>query len=223
MSISEIAQQLKMNRNSVAKYLEILLMSREVEGKTYGTSKVYTLSQRVPVSAMLGFSSDMIIMLDSEKRILQANDLFLQFAKVKREVLIGQSIEDTGLSFLQGLPIDAALTESAEKKTEPIERTVQHNGNDVSFGIKLVSTIFDDWTHGSTIDTRYNDLHCGSCGTTCNYGDRCNNRYCVFKCQLLQTYCSSQGCFNLLTDSANCGICGHTCNSFCIVRGCLFG
>lgn len=89
MSISEIAHHLKLNRNSVAKYLEILLMSREVEAKKYGTSKVYTLSSRVPVSAMMGFSSDMIIMLDSEKRILQANDLFLQFAKVKREVLIG--------------------------------------------------------------------------------------------------------------------------------------
>ncbi|WAC03996.1 MAG: hypothetical protein OS112_05830 [Methanoregula sp.] len=30
MSISEIARQLKMNRNSVAKYLEILLISGQV-------------------------------------------------------------------------------------------------------------------------------------------------------------------------------------------------
>ena len=46
MSISEIALQLHMNRNSVAKYLEILLMNGEVEAKKLGTSKVYTVSQR---------------------------------------------------------------------------------------------------------------------------------------------------------------------------------
>jgi len=151
MSISEIAQQLKMNRNSVAKYLEILLISGQVEAKKYGTSKVYTLSSRVPVSAMMDFSSDLIIMLDSDKRILQANNLFLEFAGVTREVLIGQSIEETGLPFLQGLPIDSALTESAEKKIEIVERKVQHNGKEVSFGIRLVSTIFDDGTLGATI------------------------------------------------------------------------
>ncbi len=151
MSISEIAHNLKLNRNSVAKYLEILQISGQVEAKKYGTSKVYTLSSRVPVSAMLGFSTDMIIMLDSDRRVLQVNNLFLEFAGVAREVLIGKSVEETDLPFLQGLPIDSALTESAEKKTEIVERKVQHNGKEVSFGIKLVPTIFDDGTHGATV------------------------------------------------------------------------
>lgn len=116
MSISEIAHQLRMNRNSVAKYLQILLMSGEVEAKTYGTLKVYSLSQRVPVSAMMGFSSDMIAMMDRDQRILQVNDRFLQVACVPRDALIGQRIVDTGIPFLTDLPIDALLKGSAEKR-----------------------------------------------------------------------------------------------------------
>ena len=90
MNISEIAQNLKLNRNSVAKYLEILMISGQVEAKPQGTSKVYTLSQRVPVSAMMDFSSDMIVMIDQDGRIIQANDLFLKFAGLSREQLIGE-------------------------------------------------------------------------------------------------------------------------------------
>ena len=59
MSISDISHSLKMNRNSVAKYLDLLLVSGQVEMRSYGTAKIYFLSQRVPLSAMLSFSSDL--------------------------------------------------------------------------------------------------------------------------------------------------------------------
>jgi len=88
MSIPEIARQLKMNRNSVAKYLGILLISGQAGAKEYGISKVYTLSQRVPVSAMMGFSSDMIVMADKSGWIIHADDRLIRFAYIQRETLI---------------------------------------------------------------------------------------------------------------------------------------
>ena len=70
LTITDIANKLKLNRNSTAKYLEMLLISGEVALNSYGPAKVYTISHKMPVSAMLKFSADIIIMIDQEMRIL---------------------------------------------------------------------------------------------------------------------------------------------------------
>ena len=79
LTISDISQVLKINRNSVAKYLEILLITGQVEMRAYGNAKVYYLSQRVPFSAMLRFASELILVVDSELKITDINDHFLSF------------------------------------------------------------------------------------------------------------------------------------------------
>ncbi|MGD1003794.1 MAG: PAS domain S-box protein [Methanoregulaceae archaeon] len=151
MSISEITRQLKMNRNSVAKYLEILLISGQVEIKIYGTSKVYTLSQRMPLSAMMDFSSDIIVMVDSNQRIIQVNEQLLQFTGMPREELIGQTADQTGLKFLIGLPLDAVFKAEKDYKTESLERKLLQNEHEIYLSYKLIPTIFDDGNEGITI------------------------------------------------------------------------
>ena len=58
LTITDLAEKIKLNRNSTAKYLEILLISGEVKLNTIGPAKVYTFSQKMPISAMLKFSAD---------------------------------------------------------------------------------------------------------------------------------------------------------------------
>ncbi|MCK7484584.1 MAG: PAS domain-containing protein [Bacillus subtilis] len=65
-----------------------------------GQSKVYTLAHHVPVSAMIRFSSDLIIMVDSDHHIIDVNDRFIQVAGVQRDALIGQRIEEIGSDLL---------------------------------------------------------------------------------------------------------------------------
>ena len=59
MTIIDISQKIGINRNSVAKYLDVLLISGQVEMHAVGTAKLYFLSKRVPISAMLSLSSDL--------------------------------------------------------------------------------------------------------------------------------------------------------------------
>jgi PAS domain S-box-containing protein len=151
MSISDLAQQLRMNRNSVAKYLEILQISGQVDVKITGTSKIYTISQQVPVSAMLGFSSDMIVMINRDGRIIQVNDLFLKFTGVSREDLIGKKFSDITIDFLKDLPLDEILKGSSEKKIDTTEKKVIFAGDETYLRIKTASTIFDDGKEGITI------------------------------------------------------------------------
>ena len=71
------AAKMEMNRNLVAKYLDILLISGQVEMQVIGAAKVYFLSHRVPISSLLEFSSDMVIILDSALTIMQVNEPLL--------------------------------------------------------------------------------------------------------------------------------------------------
>lgn len=149
MGISEIARQLQINRNSVAKYLEILRILGQVDIKKFGTSKVYSLSHMMPVSAMMNFSSDIIIVVDADLRIVQVNERLLGFTGVTREKLIGQQIDQAGLGFLSGLPFDTVLT-GKEPVTEPVERKIQHGGRELYLSFKLIPTTFDDGNEGIT-------------------------------------------------------------------------
>jgi PAS domain-containing protein len=76
LTISEISQRLKCNRNSVAKYLEILQISGTVEMQQMGAAKVFYLSQRVPISSLLGFTKEGILVISSDGRIIQVNERF---------------------------------------------------------------------------------------------------------------------------------------------------
>jgi PAS domain S-box-containing protein len=151
MSISEIALQLHLNRNSVAKYLEILLMNGEVEAKKLGTSKVYTVSQRVPVSGWISFSSDMIVIINPEGQVLQANDSFLSFSGTTTDSILGKKIKDLNIPLFYDVQIENFLKESPEKKPEYFEISIEKNGIKYYFKGKLVPIIFDDGQKGILI------------------------------------------------------------------------
>ena len=55
MTISDLSSHLKLNRNMVAKYLEILLISGQVEMEEIGPAKVYFLTQGCPSQLCLNF------------------------------------------------------------------------------------------------------------------------------------------------------------------------
>ena len=157
MSISDISHSLKMNRNSVAKYLDLLLISGQVEMRSYGTAKIYFLSQRVPLSAMLSFSSDLVIIVDSDFRIIQVNENFLQAFTMTRENLIGTPLPDVPLPFIRELPLEDAIKESPDKTEISLNIRYERPATpdsalmEIFYRVKLVPTVFEEGTHGITI------------------------------------------------------------------------
>jgi len=93
LSITDIVAAVDINRNTAGRYLENLLVSGQVEMRQLGMAKIYTLSQRVPVSAVLSISSELIIQLDKNLRIIFANEPFLSFLSVSSTDLFGKNIE----------------------------------------------------------------------------------------------------------------------------------
>jgi PAS domain S-box-containing protein len=150
LTITEISQKLKLSRISVSKYLDILLISGQVEMKMYGVAKAFFLSARVPISAMLSFSSDFILILDSNLQILQINDNFLNFLGVEKSILLGTNLADPTLSFLKGLPFQSILESKMEQREIVREVSTTQDGTQYYFRVKIIPTVFDDGSQGVT-------------------------------------------------------------------------
>jgi len=151
MSITELAHQLKINRNSVAKYLEILLISGQVESHPYGTSKVYMLSRRIPVSAMMSFSSDMILMIQADGTILQCNESFLKFSGLSYEKVIGQPFSEIEPTVFPDISFKNMFREETEKSTKSFERVMCRDGREYTLSIRIIPTRFDNGNKGFTL------------------------------------------------------------------------
>ena len=77
LTIEEISHLLPLNRNATSKYLNRLLISGQVEMKTFGPAKVFFISKRVPISELFNLSSDLIMVLDHEMFVRHVNDRLL--------------------------------------------------------------------------------------------------------------------------------------------------
>lgn len=94
MSVSEIADAAGLNRNTAARYMDNLLVSGQVEMRAFGKAKVFFLSRRVPVSAMLNLSSEMVMLIDADLKVIQSNTTLLDFLSADAEEIIGKYVYD---------------------------------------------------------------------------------------------------------------------------------
>ncbi len=93
-SVLEMADSLHINRNTAARYLDLLLLSGKVEMRRFGKAKVFHLSHRVPVSAMLNLSSEMVLVINARLEIIQANRAVLEFLSCEAADLVGSPVYD---------------------------------------------------------------------------------------------------------------------------------
>lgn len=163
MSISEIADRLGLKRNVVSGDLNYLERLGHVEMQSIGTSKVYFPTMKIPLSGILNYSSDMILILDDTRKVLEVNDPLLKMTGTKREETVGKPIEEC-----PG-PLFAAI-QAMEGKDEGVQdltlwlpqlddpRGVRH------FRAKRIPAVFEDTRRGTLImiediteEVRYRD------------------------------------------------------------------
>ena len=151
MSVSDLAAAVGINRNTVSRYLDVLLVSGQVEMETYGKAKVFYLSQRVPIAAMLNFSSDLVLSLDRELRIVQANDAVCAFAGRERDDIIGNGIEASPLAAFDHPLIRGRITDALNGREVTEELRFLRHDRELFFRAKFLPTVFNDGAPGVTI------------------------------------------------------------------------
>lgn len=98
LNITEIVRKVRINRNTAGRCLEKLLISGQVEMRHFGMAKIYAIANRVPISAVLSISSELILQLDSSTRIVFINDAFARFLGMPADDLVGKNVEYTPLA-----------------------------------------------------------------------------------------------------------------------------
>jgi len=146
--ITEISQRLGINRNSAAKYLEILLFTGQVEVRQIGMAKIYTVSQRVPLSGLLRFAHEQIVVVDDEGRIIQANDRLLDFWQLPREALLGERFDRVDLAPLRGMVLPTA---DGASEAERRDLSFEYDGRTVHCRVSMIPTVFEDGGNGCTV------------------------------------------------------------------------
>jgi PAS domain S-box-containing protein len=151
MTITDLSASIHLNRNLVAKYLDMLLISGQVEMQVIGAAKVFFLSQRVPISAMLEFSSDYVIVLDAEQRIIQVNEKVLSILDEKKDMLVGKKINEYDNPFLHSLTAFRYPKDLHNYEETITETCCVLHGSTFYFRVKQVPTAFEDGGHGWTL------------------------------------------------------------------------
>ena len=151
MNISEISEELEINRNSTAKYLDILTSLQEVEVRIQGKAKVYFLSQQVPISNLLKFSSNCFIILNQGLRIVQVNDAFLRHVNVKRKNLVQMKITEIPSAFFTNPALVSLANEAIQGKECRTEICKKTNSGVFYYMVTLTPTQFQDNSPGVII------------------------------------------------------------------------
>ena len=150
MTVTELARALGRTKNTVGRYLDILHASGQVEMRSFGMAKVFTLTRRVPLSQLFSHTSEMVMILDRDHRVIQVNDPFLGLLSLPREEVVGKN-----LAFLQiGDPEIQELVQSLLSSIDQGkgDADLQLTGGGARYlRAKLIPILFEDGTQGSTV------------------------------------------------------------------------
>lgn len=151
LSITDISRKLQMNRNSVAKYLEVLQTAGEAEMRRVCTAKLYFASRRIPITDLLSLSRDLIVVLDNDRTIIEINEPFLTLTGATRDEIVGHEADDTSLFIFNNPDIMEMLF--SEDETRDFSREIIHNhdGKEYFFRLKLIPTNLSNGNHGTVI------------------------------------------------------------------------
>lgn len=151
MTVTDISREININRNSVAKYMDVLLISGQVDMKRMGPAKAYFLSDRVPISTMLNFSSDCIMVFNSHLEMVQVNDIFLDLMHAERDDVIGRKLSDVHSYIFNDPDIAIGIQSGLAGTDASIEKMLKVQGVDLYFYIKFIPATFQDGSPSVTL------------------------------------------------------------------------
>jgi len=100
---------------------------------------------------MLDYASDMIIVLNSELKILHANDNFLTFTGKQPQKLHGKPLSSLNLIILKETPLLSWIISALHGVSFNNEIEWKVDGRTISFQVKLIPTVFENGSAGVTL------------------------------------------------------------------------
>jgi PAS domain S-box-containing protein len=105
----------------------------------------------MPISAMLKFSADIIILVDNELRVIDANENALTSLGLSHEDLVGRLISDINSPLVTRLAIPDVFDEIQRTGEQMREFSVARLDEDRHYRVRLIPTVFDNRDEGVTV------------------------------------------------------------------------
>lgn len=150
LTITDLSKKLHKDRNIIARCLNILKAEGRVESKTIGSAHVYWISQRIPLSAFLCFTRNLILMVDENLNVVQANEHFIRFCNMQKEDLIGRHIIEDRLPVVSS-PESVATITSTKEEHAITDIHYTDDTIDIYFKMEVIPTVFELGDPGLTI------------------------------------------------------------------------
>lgn len=152
LSITEIVRDSSINRNTAGRYLDNLLISGQVEMRHFGMAKIYSLSQRLPVSSVLSISSEFVMQLDSSFRVVFLNQPFVELLGTTEKEVLGKNIDFSPLClyFDETFPLVRSWIQDGIAGTEHRQDLELPSKGRVFF-CRIAPTVFNNGQKGVSI------------------------------------------------------------------------
>lgn len=150
LSITDIAGLLGMNRNSVAKYMDILQIQGAADGRKRGTSKIYYLSHRMPVASIKKICSRPFILLDKDCMVIDHNPGFSRVTGIPSNEINGQVFDKLPFKFAGG----ESARQIARAALRGMEQRVSAqiaNADAKSVTLTLIPLVFETGKPGTAV------------------------------------------------------------------------
>lgn len=137
LSISEIARKANISRITATRYLDQMYLSGQVRLFEMGKAKKYLISSETSLHPLCDLSSDFILTLDNDFRILYVNEAYLRFSNLTRNSVIGKRIDALHLDIFASINILNLLQNFHGKDLEYHTMEVSHDNENFFFDITL--------------------------------------------------------------------------------------
>ena len=120
--------------------------------RRFGMAKIYMLSWRPPLSAVLSISSEMVLQLDNNLRITLVNQPFLDLIGTDEKELVGKNIEYTSVALFFD-DLFSGFAENIRKGIEGRELSgeIVLPIKDIILSCRIAPTVFDDGRKGVSV------------------------------------------------------------------------
>jgi PAS domain S-box-containing protein len=161
LSITDIAGALHMNRNSVAKYMDLLQIQGFVDGRKRGTSKVYYLSHRIPADSLRKICLQPFITLDQNGLAKDYNQQFSRITGLSPEQITGRTFDQLPVKILEGGTATDVFRAALKGVEQRVNAHVILNGQEHPVNLSLIPLVFTTGKPGVAViaDDEYRTLH----------------------------------------------------------------
>jgi PAS domain S-box-containing protein len=93
LNIREIAELTGVHRSAAAKYLDVMAAVGKIEVRVMGKAKIYYLARVSVPQSLLDYIPGLILVLNANAHVVQANAQFLEYYSLTLKQVLGQSLD----------------------------------------------------------------------------------------------------------------------------------